>query len=90
MPPPKPFIEEWWATNRAFTLSALSDIYRWILMLTSAGLFYLALRLMRLLGVSQDRLQAFEDLDQWFTYAVLCCFAIDFALRMVTKIFRRE
>ena len=90
MPPRKSLIEEWWASNRAFTLSALSDIYRWILMLTSAGLFYLALRLIRLLGVSQDRLQAFEDLDLWFTYAVLCCFALDFTLRMVTKIFRRE
>jgi hypothetical protein len=86
----KSFLEEWWAKNRAFTLSALSDIYRWLLMLTCAGLFYIALRLMRLLGISQDHLQAFEDLDVWFTYAVLCCFAIDFTLRMITKIFRRE
>jgi hypothetical protein len=77
-----------WKKAKAFTTAFTADLLKATLTLVGLSVFYGFIRLMALMGYSEEKLQRFEEVHYWGSYVALAVLTFQFLIRLVMSAFK--
>ena len=86
----KSFLLSLWQKSRGFTISFLADLLKATLTLFGLSVFFGFIRLMALMGYSEQNLQLFEEVHYWRSYSALAVLTTTFVVRLALSPFKGD